>query len=433
MNTVGIRPGSLSAASAQRRYIGLTALRWLPLGLSVPVTVLLASSRGLGAAEIGLVFAAHSVMALVLELPTGGLADAIGRRPVLVLSALFHIAGLLVLAAARDLPGFLAAFAFVGVGRALDSGPLESWYVDAVHQLDPHADTTRGLSRAGIANGAGLAFGAAAGGLVPALSTAAGNQTDTLVLPVLIAAGLDAVYLACVVVLVTPLGPSRDVAAMATVRNGVREVPAIVRGTVRLAGRDPALRVLLVVAFLVGVVLFTLELIGPLRFADLAGDRTEATAVFGIVMAVSFTAAAAGSALATTARRAASGSIPRATAVLFALCALAVIGIAVAPTVIGAGVAYAAFYLANGAGWPLRQQVMHSRVDASSRATAVSAMSFALMLGGITGSLVVPRLAEATTLPVAFGAAAFLLLLAGAASLRLPVAAGRPQALAQPL
>ena len=37
----------LTIAAVQRRYVGLTALRWLPLGLTVPVMVLLASARGL--------------------------------------------------------------------------------------------------------------------------------------------------------------------------------------------------------------------------------------------------------------------------------------------------------------------------------------------------------------------------------------------------
>ena len=67
--------------AAERRFVGLTALRWLPNGLAVPVSVLLAGARGLSLVEIGLVFVVHGVVVATLELPTGGLADAIGRRP----------------------------------------------------------------------------------------------------------------------------------------------------------------------------------------------------------------------------------------------------------------------------------------------------------------------------------------------------------------
>ena len=41
-----------------------------------------------------------------------------------------------------------------------------------------------------------------------------------------------------------------------------------------------------------------IELLGPLHFADLAGGLAEGSAVFGIVMAVSFAAAGVGSLLA---------------------------------------------------------------------------------------------------------------------------------------
>ena len=37
---------SLAPVQAQRRYVGLTALRWLPVGLTTPITVLLAQARG---------------------------------------------------------------------------------------------------------------------------------------------------------------------------------------------------------------------------------------------------------------------------------------------------------------------------------------------------------------------------------------------------
>ena len=142
---------TLSAASAGRRFVVLTALRWLPLGLSAPVTVLLASARGLSPADIGVVLAVYSTVTLLLELPTGGLADAIGHRPVLALSGLLTVAGLLTMVVADGMALFAVAWALHGAGWALDSGPLEAWYVDAVHAADPAADVTPGLSRAASA------------------------------------------------------------------------------------------------------------------------------------------------------------------------------------------------------------------------------------------------------------------------------------------
>jgi hypothetical protein len=56
----------------------------------------------------------------------------------------------------------------------------------------------------------------------------------------------------------------------------------------------------------------------------------------------------------------------------------------------------------------------------------VSAGSFALQIGGVAGSLLVSRLAEATNATVAFGAVAAALLLIGVISLGLRAPAGTP-------
>jgi MFS family permease len=85
----------LTPEQARRRFVGLTALRWIPAGAAVPVTVLLATERGLSPTDIGLAISVYGVVTLLLELPTGGLADAIGHRPVLAVSGLFTVAGLL--------------------------------------------------------------------------------------------------------------------------------------------------------------------------------------------------------------------------------------------------------------------------------------------------------------------------------------------------
>ena len=55
-----------------------------------------------------------------------------------------------------------------------------------------------------------------------------------------------------------------------------------------------------------------------------------------------------------------------------------------------AGAGFALYYLSHGSTWPLLSAVLHTRVDAAHRATAVSAMSLAMALGGIVGNLAVP-------------------------------------------
>jgi hypothetical protein len=77
-----------------------------------------------------------------------------------------------------------------------------------------------------------------------------------------------------------------------------------------------------------GIALGTLELLGPTLFADLSGSTTGGSAVFGVVMALSFLAGAAGSSLAPRSRRLARGSTPCAVAGLTLLSGLCLLGVA---------------------------------------------------------------------------------------------------------
>ena len=404
----------LSVRSAERRYVLLTALRWLPVGFVVPVTVLLAASRGLSPVEIGMAFTAHGVVIVLLELPTGGLADAIGRRPVLLLSGALNLAGLVLLALAQDSWGFAVAYAVIGVGRALDSGPLEAWFVDAVHEADPRADPSRGLSRAGVADGAALAVGALAGGGLPLLFG------QSLVAPFVAAAACTAAGLVAVALLVVPVGPVRTSSGpWAALRSGVADVPRVVSTAVRLAARERTLRLLMLIAFGTGPVLVSIELLAPLRFAELVGGEAEGGQAYSVVVTLGFGAAALGSALALQARRAAHGSASVATAALMVLAAGGLALMAVDGTVVVLAAGALVFYLCNGASWPLRKQLLHARVDAGHRATMVSASSLAMQLGGILSNQVQPRVYEAHGPAWAFGLAAGVLLVLAVLSLRL--------------
>ena len=107
----------------------------------IPVLVLLPLERGLTLAQYGSVAAIQGIVVMILELPTGGLTDAIGRRPVLLLATLLNLASMTVLTFANSVAMFALMYLLQGIYRALDSGPLESWYVDHALATDTTADS----------------------------------------------------------------------------------------------------------------------------------------------------------------------------------------------------------------------------------------------------------------------------------------------------
>ncbi len=404
--------------SATRRLVGLTAMRWLPVGLTTPVTVLLAQARGLTLAEIGLLFTVHGVVVVALELPTGGLADVLGRRPVILAGAVLHIAACVLFAVATSFPGFLLAILALGLGRTLDSGPLEAWYVDTVHRIDPAADVAPGLSWHSAADGGGLAVGAVVGGVLPALLGGGGGPA--LAVPYVAAAVLDLVFVVAVLRLLTEDRPPREGSVTRALAAGARAVPSTVAGAVRLSVTDAPMRLVLLVTAVGGVGLVGCELLGPVRFAELAGGADDGAAVYGVVLAISFGAAAVGAVGAPAMRRLLGGSTRMTCVALQVLGAGGLALFAGPDLLVVAAAGFALYYLAHGAAWPLLSAVLHTRVTAAHRATAVSAMSLAMALGGILGNLVVPQLAELVSIEAALLAVAAVVLVGAVACVRLP-------------
>src|SRR4051812_39564965 len=150
-----------------RRFVLLRALRWLPVGLVLPFLVITPQARGLSLSAIGAVFAVHSAVNIALEVPSGGLADLVGRRRVLIAGAALTALSLLIFAAAESVVAFMVSAAMLAAGRSLISGSLEAWYVDSLRLLDPAAPLSHGLSRGAAAEGVALAVGSLiSGGLV---------------------------------------------------------------------------------------------------------------------------------------------------------------------------------------------------------------------------------------------------------------------------
>ena len=133
---------------------------------------------------------------LGLELPTGGLADALGRKPVLVAAAAFKPGFARDCSRSRESVWMFPAVALLlqGVYRALESGPLDAWYVDAALAADPKADLEGGLSAAGVVTGVSIATGALISRRARRARPDVG-RVPALTVPVLVAVALSAVDL----------------------------------------------------------------------------------------------------------------------------------------------------------------------------------------------------------------------------------------------
>lgn len=394
MSVAGEHRPLVTERSARRRLLLLTATRWFPVGLLMGLTVLLPLERGIPLAQVGVLMSIQGFVVLALELPTGGLADAIGRRPLLLAAGSIAVVSTVVFILADSFWWFALAILLQGVFRALDSGPLESWYVDiAVHE-DPAAKVDGVLSRAGTVLGLAIAGGALVGGLVVAWHPFAG--WTALGPPFVLAAAVMTLHLALTWAFVRE-APRHDGGAL---RAALRQTPAVVTGGVRLVGRSRVLLGLVLVELFWAVAMIAFESLTPVRLGEMLGSEAAAGAVFGPASAAAWALFAAGSAGAPLLRRA-FGLVGGAIAARILNGGFVVLmGLLAGP--VGLLVGYGAAYLSHGLAGPLHSTLLHAQGDRTNRTMILSINS--LVSGGAysLGLLVLMPLAEAFGTPTAF-------------------------------
>lgn len=94
------------------------------MGLTIAVVALALTDRGMDLFQISLLFGVYSLTTIAMELPFGGLADTIGRKPVFLAAVVASVISLALFLSTSDFYGLALSFAFIGFGRALRSGTL---------------------------------------------------------------------------------------------------------------------------------------------------------------------------------------------------------------------------------------------------------------------------------------------------------------------
>jgi len=208
-------------------------------------TIFLIRLGGLSLFQVMLVNSIFTVSQMVFEVPTGVIADTIGRKAsILLCTVTLLVSTLLYVLTPRfgwGFAGFAAASVLIGLGYTFQSGATEAWLVDALDSCGYAPHKERVFARGQIAMGIGMLTGSLLGGLL--------GQVD-LTLPYLVRAGLLAVCFVVVLVMVRDAGfESRPLKASTFATESRR----IFDAGVRYGWRSPVVRPLLWVSAVGGV------------------------------------------------------------------------------------------------------------------------------------------------------------------------------------
>jgi len=390
----------------QRVYYLATSLYWFATALPLALTTLLFRARGFSLFEIGLSLGVYAATVVLLEVPTGGLADAVGRKRVALLAYGLMVLMSAVLLLAFTLPVAILAMMLYGASRALSSGALDAWFVDALQSVDPEVALQPALAKAGTFTLLALGLGTLVGSALPQIASglpAEGTAILTpLSLPILVSVILKGALFIFVAVAVHEERPSGSASWTA----GLRATPQVVREALALTRQSETILLLLGTTLAAGLALTAVETFWQPQMAQLLNGASENTILFGLVMTGSFLAGMGGNMLATPLSRWLGGRYALVAALVRGLQGLFLAGLALQTAVPGFAIFFWLVYLNMGALDSPHRTLLNAAIPAARRSAMLSVESLAGYLGGMIGSIGLGYVAQQASISAAWIVAA---------------------------
>ncbi len=349
------------------------------MGLTVAVVALALMDRGMDLFQISLLFGVYSLTTMAMELPFGGLADNMGRKPVFLAAVIASLISLALFLSSSDFYVLALSFAFIGFGRALRSGTLDAWFVETFKAAAPNVDVQPALAKAQWANAMGLAIGAVLGGLLPDAFGATAKGLGFSIYDVSYAAsfgvmlGVFSYTLLAIEEKPRPLNPN-------ALKQGFASVPSVVKDAGLLALKHPTLSMLLTALALFLMATNPVEVIWP-TYAKPMLDQGYANTAIGVLTAIYFFSIAFGASLSPRISRIFKRRHAATLTAMFACIAGAQIALAMQGGIVGFVGVFIVYSIILGASETPASSILHGCVEDGQRSTMLSLRSLIQQLG----------------------------------------------------
>lgn len=396
--------GSYSSRNVVAGYLIVSTLFTLASALIWAInTIFLIRVGGLSLFEVMIVNAIFTVGQMVFEIPTGVVADTIGRKASLLLCMITLVISTLlyVLTPVWGLGiwGFIAASAIIGLGFTFQTGALDAWLVDALDGTGWEKPKEKVFAWGQMASGGGMLVGSLMGGVLGQFG---------LSWPYVVRVALLVVALVAAAVLIRDVGFTPRPLKLSTLRGESRRIFAT---GVRFGWHSPVIRPLLWSSTATGVFFIFAWYAWQPYILDLLGR--DYVWLLGVVTAAFSLTGIAGNALVGRIMR--EGVARRqpwrvlelgAWLTLGLTVSIAAIGLSgVEPGLLPAGIAIAlwlCFGVVFGVTGPVRMAYINSYIPSAQRATVLSLDAFFSDAGGSAGQPALGWLSERATIPGAW-------------------------------
>jgi MFS family permease len=374
-----------------RSYLVISGLFTLSASLIWGINTLFLLHAGLSIFEVFVANAAFTAAMALCEVPTGVVADTLGRRTSFLLSEATLAVGTLAYVGVAAIHGGLLLFCLAGVilglGYTFYSGAVEAWLVDALKATGYREELDRVFARASIVSSVAMIVGTIGGGLLGQVNLSRPYLARAVLVVIAFVIGFRTMH----EIGFTPR-PMR-------VRGIVGDMQEVGRAGITYGWRSPAVRLLVIESFVVTGFFSWAWYAWQPYFLQLYGRN--AIWIAGVIASLFSLAGIAGNALvgrlAAPGRRRTTillGAAGVWTATMIATGAVRSFWITVPIFLLGA--------MAGGLISPIRQSYLHQSIPSSERATLVSFDSLVGSLGSVGGQTGLGFLSQERSIPAGF-------------------------------
>ncbi len=374
-------------------------------GLLTPVLSLALIDKGASLSNLSIILGLYALSVILLELPTGIMADVFGRKKTFVLSLLIFTLCFSLLLTGSGFIILCTVMMLYGLAKALASGSFDAlfidYYIDNFGKDKLHNITTR-LS---VLEALGLSAGALSGGFFPEISVKLFSSIGTYDLNIIVRIVLTVTVIILSVLFISDMS------------DGVKEekkqrisIKQHVKNSSDFVFKNSTVLCIFLSVFSTGFFLSALETYWQPHFITFLPDVGNVR-LLGLMAFLYLGAAMIGSIISNNAIKKYKFDLRRMYLIMRGLIALLLIVTALQTNIPLFISLYASIYMAFGMATIPEGVILNSETPNEIRASVLSVKSFTMQIGGLSGSFLYSILIRFISIPKIWILAAIIILI----------------------
>ncbi|MFA9422864.1 MAG: MFS transporter [Sedimentibacter sp.] len=371
-------------------------------GLLVPVLSLLLIEKGASLSNLSIILGLYALTVVTLELPTGIMADIIGRKKTFCISLIFSAASFVFILFGQGLVVLCVGMMIYGLNRALASGSFDALFIDSYINAFGKEKLHNITTRLSVLEATGLLAGAISGGYLPKFSANYLPNLGAYDLNLIIRILLTVIVFIMAMLFITETSNEENHERISIKQH--------IKNSSSFLLKNSTVICIFISVFSTGFFLSALETYWQPHFISMLPDKSM-TSLLGLVAFLYLLAAVLGSVTSNKLIKKFKFNSNKMYLILRLMLSVSLVLTALQTKVPSFIALYASIYLLFGMANIPEGVILNNEIPNEIRASVLSVHSFMLQIGGLAGSLLYSFIINFISIPHIWMLAAFVVLI----------------------